>query len=95
MWLDPADHVVAGLEGTLKDGRALKIHPTPRRAVGPDLIALATGTENRFVTITRAWLRVHVRGVARPTTHPLVGDRDPPLNDAERGLLDAIARELG
>jgi len=32
-WLDPADHIVAGLDATLRDGRALTIRPAPRRAV--------------------------------------------------------------
>src|SRR5258706_2181761 len=67
-WLDPVDQIVAGLEGTLKSGQVLFIHPTPRRAVGPDLLALVLGCRGRFVTVTRAWLRVPKIGVTRPST---------------------------
>jgi alkyldihydroxyacetonephosphate synthase len=93
-WSDPADHLDAGLDATLKDGRKLAIRPAPRRAVGPDLIAMFVGMAGRFGAIDAAWLRVHpVAGdVAR--VHVLVADRDPPMTDAETRLLEAIAREL-
>jgi alkyldihydroxyacetonephosphate synthase len=93
-WLDPVDHVVAGLEATVTDGRPLTIRPAPRRAVGPDLVALVVGMNERFATVTRAWLRVHPVGIARPSTHPLVIDRDPPLGEGETALLDAIDSAL-
>lgn len=92
---DPADHLVAGLEGTLPDGRAIVVRPEPRRAVGPDLVALAMGTAGRFVRVTRAWLRVHAVDAPRPTLPLPEVDLDPPLEEGERGLLEAIARELG
>lgn len=93
-WSDPADHLVAGIEATLKDGRRLSIRPAPRRAVGPDLIALLVGTRGRFATIERAWLRVHHASGERARVHPLAFDRDPPLGEDESRLLDAIEREL-
>jgi alkyldihydroxyacetonephosphate synthase len=94
MFGDPADHLVAGIEATLANGAHLAIHPAPRRAVGPDLVALAFGTD-RFARIDRAWLRVHERG-ARRVAEPLPEgvDLDPPTSDAESRLADAIAREL-
>lgn len=92
---DPADHLVAGLEGTLPDGSTLVVHPEPRRAVGPDLVALAVGAEGRFVRVTRAWLRVHEVEAPRPTLPLPELDLDPPISDGERALLEAIARELG
>lgn len=91
---DPADHVVAGLEMTLANGARLEIRPTPRRAVGPDLLALALGAGGRFGTIERAWLRVHRLDASRPRLPLPGGDLDPPLADAEARLVDAIAREL-
>jgi alkyldihydroxyacetonephosphate synthase len=94
-WLDPADHVVAGLEATLPDGKLLSVRPAPRRAVGPDLVALVVGMNGRYAKVTRAWLRVHPVDVVRPSTHPVAVDRAPPLDDGEKALLDAIARELG
>ncbi len=94
-WLDPADHVVAGLEATLPDGRTLLVRPAPRRAVGPDLVALVVGMNGRYAKLTRAWLRVHPVGVARPSTHPLVADRAPAVTVGEAALLERIAHELG
>lgn len=92
---DPADHLLAGLSATLHGGQHLEIRPGPRRAVGPDLVALVFGAAERFATLDRAWLRVRPRGKATPqstvTTKLLV---DSPVSREEAALLDAIAREL-
>jgi alkyldihydroxyacetonephosphate synthase len=93
-WSDPADHLVAGLVATLGDGRTLTIRPTPRRAVGPDLIALVVGMEGRYARVERAWLRVHRLDAPRPEVHPLASERNPPMTEDERGLLDAIGKAL-
>jgi alkyldihydroxyacetonephosphate synthase len=93
-WLDPVDQLVAGLDARFNDGRALHLRPAPRRAVGPDLSALFVGAQGRFGTIERAWLRVHRRGIARPTAAPFEYERDPTPTPAERALGDAIARFL-
>lgn len=95
LFADPADHVVAGLEATLLDGRKLEIRPGPRRAVGPDLTALVMGCGGRFATIERAWLRVHRRDARRQALPLPEGvDLDPPITDAETSLVNAIAHEL-
>jgi len=91
-WLDPVDQLLAGLDATLKDGRSLSIRPAPRRAVGPDLTALFVGAGERFGRIDRAWMRVHVLGVQRPTSPAFACDRDPLLTAGESYLLDAISR---
>jgi alkyldihydroxyacetonephosphate synthase len=93
-WADPADHLVAGLTATLRDGRTLSIRPAPRRAVGPDLIALVVGMEERYARVERAWLRVHRLDAPRPQVHPLVAERNPPVSDDERALLESITRAL-
>lgn len=93
---DPADHLVAGLEATFPDGKRLEVRPTPRRAVGPDLTALAVGTHRRLLTIDHAWLRIHRRDARRPSMPLPEGvDLDPPVGEPEARLVDAIARELG
>lgn len=92
---DPADHLVAGLEATLLDGRTLEIRPGPRRAVGPDLTALILGCAGRFATIERAWLRVHRRDARRQSLPLPEGvDLDPPITEAETSLVNAITHEL-
>jgi alkyldihydroxyacetonephosphate synthase len=96
VFADPADHVVAGLTLTLSGtGKRLDVRPSPRRAVGPDLLLLAVGAGGRFGRIERAWLRVHRRDAVRPCLALPGGDLDPPLSDAESRLLDAIEAELG
>lgn len=94
-FLDPADHVVAGLSATLTNGRRVEVRPAPRRAVGPDVIALFVGANERFGAIDQAWIRVHVAGAPR-VCDPLADDLDldPPVASDEGELLDAIAREL-
>jgi alkyldihydroxyacetonephosphate synthase len=93
-WLDPVDQLLAGLEATLVDGRRLRIHPAPRRAVGPDLSALFVGADGRFGRIDTAWLRVHRREIARPESTPFWLDRDPRISPDEASLLDDVAGAL-
>lgn len=91
---DPADHLVAGVTATLTNGNVVDVRPSPRRAVGPDLVALLVGANGRFASIDHVWLRVHHRD-ARRVSVPLTGlDLDPPVSSGEAALLDAIAREL-
>ena len=94
MFSDPADHVVAGLLATLPNGKKLEVRPGPRRAVGPDLTALAIGTHHRLATVTHAWLRIHRLDARRPAMPLPDTDLDPPVNAGEAGLVDAILREL-
>jgi alkyldihydroxyacetonephosphate synthase len=95
VFADPADHLVAGLEATLPDGRRLEVRPGPRRAVGPDLTALAIGTHRRLASVEHAWLRIHRRDAHRPAMPLPAGvDLDPPVSADEARLVDAIAKEL-
>jgi alkyldihydroxyacetonephosphate synthase len=94
LFVDPADHLVAGVTATLTSGTHLQVRPSPRRAVGPDLVTLLVGANERFATIEHVWLRVHVKG-ARRVALPTAGlDLDPPVSNEEATLLDAIEREL-
>ncbi|CAN5650610.1 hypothetical protein BH09MYX1_BH09MYX1_30590 [soil metagenome] len=88
-WLDPADHLLAGYEARLRDGRTILVRPAPRRAVGPDSLALFFGTRGRFGTLVAVWIRVHPVDVARPAAP--FAHVDPPLERAEEELWNAIA----
>ncbi len=92
-WLDPADHVLAGFEARLPSGELLAVRPAPRRAVGPDLLALFWGLGGRFGQVVSAHLRVHRAGVPRARTAPFAPP-DRPLDDSEVALLEAIAGVL-
>jgi alkyldihydroxyacetonephosphate synthase len=95
VFADPADHLVAGLEATLPDGKRLEVRPGPRRAVGPDLTALVIGTHRRLGSVEHAWLRIHRRDARRPAMALPEGvDLDPPVSAEEARLIDAIAKEL-
>jgi alkyldihydroxyacetonephosphate synthase len=91
---DPADHLVAGLSATLANGSTVEVRPSPRRAVGPDLMALFIGAQERFASIDHVWLRVHAKAARRNVLSTEHLDLDPPVSAAEAALLDAIAREL-
>lgn len=87
-WLDPVDHLVAGFQARLPNGAELTVRRGPRRAVGPDLLALFHGTGERAGTITAAHLRAHGPQRARPM--PVAIDRDPAPTPAESAWLERI-----
>lgn len=88
---DPVDHLVAGITMTLPGGKVVDVRPSPRRAVGPDLVALMTFPG---VRVDRAWLRVHRRDARRPSLPTPGFDRDAPLSEGESRLVDAILAQL-
>jgi alkyldihydroxyacetonephosphate synthase len=93
-WRDPVDHLVAGLDAVLEDGRRVAIRPAPRRAVGPDLVALFVGMGERFGKVERAFLRVHRVGVKRPDHGTVSVPPDPEVSAVETRLLDALGASL-
>lgn len=91
-FVDPADQLVAGATLRLKSGELIELRPAPRRSVGPDLFALVFGQDERFATVVHADLRVLYPNTACESA-PFRAS-DPPLDDGERRLLDAIAAAL-
>ena len=86
-WLDPADHLVAGITTN-----RFSIKPAPRRAVGPDLLALVLGARGQFVQIESVWLRVHRKSPIQKTARPTMSF-DVPHEDVtseEQRMFDAI-----
>ncbi len=93
-WLDPADHLVAGLTGTLRGGRPLTVHVAPRRAVGPDLIALLDGAGGRFGTLDDATLRVSRTDAPRARPHPTALTVEPAVEPGEEAFAARLGRAL-
>lgn len=93
-WLDPADHVIAGIEFELDDGRLVRVRPAPRRSTGPDLVSLVQGAEHRIGRVLRVWLRVDPKAIERPKTAPFRADVDRPESDAERALWDKVRHAI-
>lgn len=85
---DPVDHLAAGFTAKLRTGADLEVRVAPRRAVGPDLMALFLGTEEKVGTITSAHLRVHGPARARPLTCSV--ERNPPVDADEARWIDAL-----
>jgi FAD/FMN-containing dehydrogenase len=92
-FLDPADHLIAGLHGVLKNGKSLRIPPCPRRAAGPDVVALFQGQWGRFGTVERVWLRVHTLDADRPT-FAFARDTNPKLTPMEEVMMLILEKEL-
>lgn len=88
---------ICGLEACLPDGRMLRLRPGPRRAVGPDLVALATLGAPRLLQPCAVYLRTSRRGDA-----PWVGwfgatSAEPVLAGAQAALrrgVRPVAMEL-
>lgn len=91
-WLDPVDHLVAGFTARLASGAALEVRPAPRRAVGPDLLALFQGMQGRVGEVTSAWLRARPQDAPGPRPLPTAIARDPALGEGEAAWIDAVAR---
>ncbi len=62
---DPVAPRLVGLEAVLPDGRWLRVRPAPRRATGPDVMALFVGTGHRFGVVATVHLPCPRRGAAR------------------------------
>ncbi len=89
-WLDPADHLIAGFTARLRSGKDLEVRPSPRRAVGPDLLALFFGMQGSVGEFQSVWLRAQAdsrrsRGLATSL------ERNPPIDAHEREWIDKVA----
>jgi alkyldihydroxyacetonephosphate synthase len=90
---DPVAARVAGFEATA-GGIQARVRPAPRRATGPDLLALFAGTRNEIGTVERVTLAVSPRGASEPRVQPFTWDRDPPLNAGETRAFALARRAL-
>ena len=93
-WSDPVAQPIAGLTARLHRGGTLAIRPAPRRAVGPDLLALFAGAGEQLGIVKTATLCVRRRGAPSARELPFAIDRNPPLSDSETKAWERLLREL-
>ena len=90
---DPVASRVAGFEACA-GGVQARVRTAPRRATGPDLLALFAGTGTEIGAVERATLAVSARGARKPRVEPFDWDRDPPLNAGEARAWKLVQRAL-
>ncbi len=90
---DPVASRVAGFEASA-GGVQARVRPAPRRATGPDLLALFAGTGGSIGRVERVTLAVSQRGAPEPRVEPFNWDRDPPLSAAEANAFERAQRAL-
>jgi len=93
-WSDPVSQPIAGLCARLHRGSELVIRPAPRRAVGPDLMALFAGAAERVGVVRSATLCVRRRSAPTARALPFAIDRNPPLSDGENAAWERLVAEL-
>lgn len=94
---DPVDHVVAGGAVVFGGGSGrVVVPPMPRRATGPDFLALAIGAQGALgARVESAWLRVTPRGAASAgATAAFAWNDAEPVGAAEAALHQRIAAAL-
>ena len=90
---DPVASRVAGFEASAAGVQA-RVRAAPRRATGPDLLALFAGTHGEIGTVERATLAVTPRGAPEPRSTSFAWERDPPPSAAEEHAFQLARRAL-
>ncbi|MEO8903144.1 MAG: FAD-linked oxidase C-terminal domain-containing protein, partial [Polyangiaceae bacterium] len=93
-WLDPVATRITGFEATA-GGVQARVRAAPRRATGPDLLALFAGAHEAVGKIERVTLAVQPIGATLPRSQPFQWDRDPAPNAGEARAFELLRRSLG
>lgn len=93
VWADPVSAQVAGFEASA-GGVLARVRATPRRATGPDLLALFAGTHGQIGEVQRVTLAASARSAVGPRVQAFHWDRDPALNAAETQAFEAVRRSI-
>jgi alkyldihydroxyacetonephosphate synthase len=75
----------------LPKGPVLGHRPSPRRAVGPDIVSLYLGGQGKFGTILTADLRVSRAAERAARVLEFKHERSPAISGAEQTLVDRMA----
>jgi alkyldihydroxyacetonephosphate synthase len=89
-WTDPVAHLVAGFSARLRSGTDVEVRRAPRRAVGPDLLALFHGMEGRVGTIESAHLTAHDPRQPKARAQSTKIARNPAISAEESALVDRV-----
>lgn len=92
-WADPVGSLVAGFEASA-GGVEVNVRSAPRRATGPDLLALFAGAQERVGVVERVTLAVTECRARVPRAQPFNWDRDPPLSSTEARAFDLVRRAI-
>jgi alkyldihydroxyacetonephosphate synthase len=90
---DPVATRVTGFEASA-GGIQARVRAAPRRATGPDLLALFAGARGAIGTVERVTLAVTARGTPLPRAQPFHWDRDPALSSAEQRAFELLQRAI-
>ena len=93
VWSDPVAARVAGFEANA-GGVQARVRATPRRATGPDLLALFAGTRGQIGEVERITLAVEPRAALRARPQSFHWDRDPALSAAEARAFELVKSSL-
>ncbi len=89
-WADPVRQTVSGLQARLPSQERFEIRPAPRRAVGPDLVALYLGADERAGVVEAVTVSLEREGSPRARPLPFAGERNPHQDDGERAAFAAL-----
>jgi alkyldihydroxyacetonephosphate synthase len=92
-WLDPVATRVTGFEATA-GGVQARVRAAPRRATGPDLLALFAGAHEAIGKVERVTLAVEPLAASLPRAQAFHWSRDPGLNAGELRAFELVRREL-
>ncbi len=92
-WSDPVAARVTGFEASAS-GVQVRVHAAPRRATGPDLLALFAGTQGAIGEIRRVTLAAQPIDAAPVRTQPFSWERDPAPTSSERAAFERVKRSL-
>jgi len=92
-WADPVHSLVSGFEACAS-GVEARVRTAPRRATGPDLLALFAGTGNAVGRVERLTLAVSPRGVNPRPMAPFAWPRESAMNAGETHAFERICRSL-
>jgi alkyldihydroxyacetonephosphate synthase len=92
-WADPVATRVAGFEATAGAVQA-RVRAAPRRATGPNLLALFAGARGAIGQLDRAILAVEPINAVPARAQAFDWDRDPPPSAAETRAFELARRSL-